>query len=224
MSCFFFSGEYLSADMTPLYYLLVATINIYFYQPTNPSYLKEPPSISIARMFLILCPLPHHPYNRVVIALRRYIPLHYHVLPLRLCDFEAEKGGLLKKVETLQVVFLLTPLFFHDTDWDIGVVVLSTVLVLLQLLHVEFVQPVGNDVLGTIKGVKERSIGVTHQVLGARRVAVFKQEGGMGGCLRRGQWLGCSGKGRSLASLGNRARRNVRCQNCLGLKSLECLT
>lgn len=102
-------------------------------------------------MFLILCPLPHHPYNRVVIALRRYIPLHYHVLPLRLCDFEAEKGGLLKKVETLQVVFLLTPLFFHDTDWDIGVVVLSTVLVLLQLLHVEFVQPVGNDVLGIVK-------------------------------------------------------------------------
>jgi hypothetical protein len=95
--------------------------------------------------------------------------------------------------------------------------------VLLQLLHVEFVQPVGNDVLGTIKGVKE-GIGVTHQVLGARRVAVFKQEGGMGGCLKRGQWLGCLGKGRSLGSLGNRARRNVRCQNCLGLESLGCLT
>ena len=101
-------------------------------------------------MFFIRCPLPYHTYNRVIITLRGYVSLHYHVLPFRLSDLEAEKCGFFEKVKTLQVVFLLPSLFLHDTDGDIGVVVLSSLLMLLQLFHVESVQPVTDDVLGTI--------------------------------------------------------------------------
>ena len=101
-------------------------------------------------MFFIRSPLPYHTNNRIIIAFSRYISLHYHVLSLILCYLKSEKCGFFKEVQALFIIFLLLPsLFLHDTDGYVGVIVFTPFLMLLQLLHIEFVQPVTYDVLGT---------------------------------------------------------------------------
>ena len=152
------------------------------------SYLKESSSIRVTKVFFIWCSLPYHTDNWIVIALSGYISLHDHILSFWLSHFKTEECWLLEKVQALHVVSL--SLFLQDTDRYVGVVVFPSILMLLQLLNIELMQPVTYDVLSTIsKPLKIRS--VTLQVLDARLSAVFEPRAEKACCLRKGLLAGC---------------------------------